>query len=243
MVDTASDAPSVQLDYWTHRISPAQAEILADTLAQVITAVVSHSDYRIGQLDVVSSNQYQKMVDWNIVSTSKHSRFSHGTSTIPSIFHERASLCPTAPAVDAHDGQLTYSQLDKLSTQLSHRLVSLGVKAETFVPYCFSKSLYTVVAVLGIMKAGGAAVPLDPNHPSDRLNTILDDTNAAVIVTSPEHQHLFRHRTAAVVPVDCAFLDSLPEASDVPCAEVGADFAALVVYTSGSTGEIYLSKV
>lgn len=241
VVATASDGPSVQLDYWTHRISPAQAEILADTLAQVITGVVSHSDYKIGQLDVVSANQFQKMVDWNIESTSKHSRFSKGTSTIHEIFQARASLCPTAPAVEAHDGQLTYRQLDTLSTQLSHHLVSIGVKTDTFVPYCFSKSLYTVVAVLGILKAGGAAVPLDPNHPSDRLNTILDDTNAAVVVTSPEHQQLFKHRTAAVVPVDCRFLDSLPEVSDLPCA-VGVDSAALVVYTSGSTGKIYSSK-
>ncbi|KAK8031980.1 hypothetical protein PG990_001714 [Apiospora arundinis] len=147
IVDTASEAPSVNLDYWTHRISPAQAEILADTLAQVITAVVSHSDYKIGQLDVVSPNQYQQMVDWNIDSTLEHGNFSQ-----------------------------------------------------------------------------------------DRLDTILDDTKASVIVTSPEHSHLFQHRPAAIVSVDDAFLRLLSEVSEAPNAAPTADSAALVVYTSGSTG-------
>ncbi|KAK8110637.1 nonribosomal peptide synthase [Apiospora kogelbergensis] len=214
IVDTEADAPSVNLDYWTHRISPAQADVLADTLAQAITTVVSHSDYKIGQLEIVSSTQYQQMVDWNINSTLEHGDFSQ-----------------------AHDGQLTYSQLDTLSTQLSHHLASLGVKVETLVPYCFSKSLYTVVAILGILKAGGAGVPLDPKHPSDRHDTILDDTRATVIVTSPEHSRLFRHRGAAVVSVDDDLLRGLPEASgDAHGSITTPDSAALVVYTSGSTG-------
>ena len=202
--------------------------------------MVSHSDYKIGQLEIVSSTQYQQMVDWNINSTLEHGDFSQGTSTLHNIFHERALSCPTATAVVAHDGQLTYSQLDTLSTQLSHHLASLGVKVETLVPYCFSKSLYTVVAILGILKAGGAGVPLDPKHPSDRHDTILDDTRATVIVTSPEHSRLFRHRGAAVVSVDDDLLRGLPEASgDAHGSITTPDSAALVVYTSGSTGEIY----
>ncbi|KAK1912915.1 hypothetical protein P3342_004851 [Pyrenophora teres f. teres] len=107
------------------------------------------------------------------------------------LFTEQARERPDAPAVCAWDGDLTYGELDVLSTKLAGYLVQLGVKPEDMVPLCFEKSMWTVVAMLAVLKANGGFVPLDPEHPQIRQREILKQTGAAVVLVSVQYSALW----------------------------------------------------
>jgi non-ribosomal peptide synthetase component F len=85
-------------------------------------------------------------------------------------------LFPEATGIDAWDGQLTYSDLDRHSTALACLLVNIGIAPEVLVPLCFAKSKWVVVAMLAVAKSGGAFVPMEPSQLVNRLKSILSQT-------------------------------------------------------------------
>ncbi|KAH8805465.1 peptide synthetase [Xylogone sp. PMI_703] len=144
--------------------------------------------------------------------------------------------------VDAHavcswDGQLTYRDLDTLSSRLAAYLINIGVGPEVLVPICFDKSAWTIVTMIAILKAGGAYVPLSPAHPLSRLMEIIDDVDAKIIVAAPQHAKLFKGIVPTVVTVDPLWLSSLPVANSVTFPRPPANSPAFLVFTSGSTGK------
>ena len=97
--------------------------------------------------------------------------------------------------------------------------------------------MYAVIAMVAILRAGGAFVPLDPSHPEDRLKVIVENTNAEVVVASPETAHLFHGMVPSIVQVSSSMLESLHPALEHSTPEVRPDHAAFVLFTSGSTGK------
>ncbi|NJK54361.1 MAG: AMP-binding protein, partial [Leptolyngbyaceae cyanobacterium SU_3_3] len=109
-------------------------------------------------------------------------------------FEAQAEQTPDAIAIVCQDQQLTYRELDQRANQLAHHLQNLGVKPDSLVGLCVDRSLNLVVAILGILKAGGAYVPLDPASPPERLAGIVEDMNAALVVTQSDlQQRLPKH--------------------------------------------------
>src|ERR1035441_2348449 len=98
------------------------------------------------------------------------------------LFEEQAGQTPEAVAVEFEGQQLTYAALDARANQLAERLRRLGVGPEVIVPIFVRRSLEMVVGVLGILKAGGAYLPLDPAYPKERLQFMLADAGASVVV-------------------------------------------------------------
>src|SRR5262249_56838817 len=99
------------------------------------------------------------------------------------LFAEQAGGTPGAVAVVFADEQLSYGELEGRANQLAHQLRALGVGAESVVGVCLERSLELVVALIAILKAGGAYLPLDPGYPRERLNFMLADAGAAVLLT------------------------------------------------------------
>ncbi|OHF00444.1 non-ribosomal peptide synthetase [Colletotrichum orchidophilum] len=160
-------------------------------------------------------------------------------SCVHAIFEEHVRTQPGSQAVFAWDGLLTFSQLDKMASQLARVLMELGVGPETMVPYCFEKSMYTVVSMLAILKAGGAMVPLDPAHPPERKRFIIQNTQANVVVASRANSDAFLELDVITVVVDSSFFTKLEDVG-VPSFsnhEVTSSNAATVLFTSGSTGK------
>ncbi|EUC27911.1 hypothetical protein COCCADRAFT_110508 [Bipolaris zeicola 26-R-13] len=153
------------------------------------------------------------------------------------LFAEQVKARPTALALCAWDGEMTYGELDKLSSQLANYLIhSLNVEAEEIVPLCFEKSLWTVVAMLAVLKSGGAFVPLDPDHPANRHEEIFKQTGARVILTSVQYGMLWPDSARHVVPIGEAFVSQLPSTENMKEATVNPSNIAYVMFTSGSTG-------
>lgn len=160
---------------------------------------------------------------------------------IPALFLETAKRQPTMPAIHAWDGILSYEELSQLSGRLAQHLLSTSkVPAETMVAVSMEKSKWALVAMLAVLRAGGAVVPLGVNLPKERTRMILNDTAAALILTdeSQFHQLSEMHASAQLLQIDSCLLESLdkPHSLGRELDTVDANSAAWVIYTSGSTG-------
>ncbi|MGW3690017.1 amino acid adenylation domain-containing protein [Streptomyces sp. NPDC005125] len=152
--------------------------------------------------------------------------------TVPDLIRAQAHRSPDAVAVESAAEQLTYAQLVGQASALAHRLFEAGVRPGEPVAVAMPRGVDLVAALLGVQLAGAAYVPLDPEHPADRLNFILRDAGARVLLTAD---------TAGVPGLRAATHIHLDEVAaqqgTAPLAPLHPDTAAYVIYTSGSTGQ------
>jgi amino acid adenylation domain-containing protein len=153
--------------------------------------------------------------------------------TVHEMFSRHVERSPEAVAVVFEEGALSYGELDAQARRLACRLRALGVGPEETVGVCLERSGAMIVALLGVLQAGGSYVPLDPELPADRLAFMLDDSGARALVTGSRLAGLF---PAGERPV--LLLDELPEEEPeaLPPGLAGPEHLAYVIYTSGSTG-------
>ncbi|CAI7662907.1 unnamed protein product, partial [Penicillium bialowiezense] len=144
------------------------------------------------------------------------------------------------PAVYAWDGDLTYRQLDNISSQLAWHLQSLGAGPEKFIPVCLEKSRWVIVAVLAIIKSGGVFVLLDPSHPTERLKNVCQDVQAHIMITSTQQNIPLATQQLTPTMVDITgpnptwLQGSLP--TTAPASSIGSTNAVWCAFTSGSSG-------
>ncbi|MDF5721896.1 MAG: amino acid adenylation domain-containing protein [Rhizonema sp. PD37] len=157
-------------------------------------------------------------------------------TTVQQIFSQQASKTPDAPAVQWGANVLTYEELERRSNQVAHKLIQLGVKPETPVGVCVERHGGMLVALLGILKAGAAYVPLDPSFPQERLNFMLADSGVGVTVA--DHTTLrLNHMSAQVLLIDEAGLMTAEQPDTELPGILHNQSLAYIIYTSGSTGK------
>ncbi|HEX8087553.1 MAG TPA: amino acid adenylation domain-containing protein, partial [Blastocatellia bacterium] len=149
------------------------------------------------------------------------------------LFEAQVERTPGEVAVVFKQQQLTYRQLNRRANQLAHYLRSLGVGPDVPVGICMIRSIEMAVSVLGILKAGGGYVPLDPASPRDRILFILEDTRVPVLLTLGEAPREYGGRT---VDLNSNRADIAGESEENPVNQTAAENLAYVIYTSGSTG-------
>ncbi|RAL02612.1 acetyl-CoA synthetase-like protein [Aspergillus ibericus CBS 121593] len=157
---------------------------------------------------------------------------------VQDVFQQQALRHPAREAVAAWNGQFSFSTLDHLSSRLASHLRRLGVGLDEFVPVCSEKSRWYPVALLGVLKAGAAFVPLDPSQPSQRLEEILCAVTPNVIIATTATAEKANFRGTMIIIDDdderAVWRNSTPEspALKVPCTQ-----AAYTVFTSGTSGK------
>ena len=144
---------------------------------------------------------------------------------------------PDAVAVVDNDGQFTYNELDRKANQLANYLQTLGVGSNTPVGLVLERSIDMIVAILGVLKAGGAYLPLDPDYPSERLKFMLTDTQAPVVLTQKKLAVSLPDHKAKMVFIDAEWDLIAREDNTVPHIAAAPENLAYVIYTSGSTGK------
>ncbi|KAJ5794578.1 nonribosomal peptide synthase [Penicillium paradoxum] len=225
------DPTEVTIETWNTRMSKSQLASVASTLSQAVNVIVKSSHGSVQGADLFSEHDRNQLIVWD----------GEEPELVDSCIHElimaRTRATPEAIAVCAWDyGDLSYSKLDELSTKLALHLVALGVGPEVIVPYCLSKSVWAIVTIIGILKAGGACTALDPEYPQSRLESLIKETGARVVLTSPSHSRLFEALVPHVVVVDEAAFEICGTNSPFPVSRVTPKNTAFVVFTSGSTG-------
>ena len=170
-------------------------------------------------------------LDWND-TTSDYPR----EACIQQLFEAQAERTPDAVALVLEDDQLTYGELNERANRLVDPLRELGVGPDVPEGLCAERSFEMVAGLLGILKAGGAYVPLDPEYPEERLEWMLQDTEAPVVLVQRHLEQALPEHAAAVLYLDD---DRGPAGADAPgnpeC-RTTAENLAYVMYTSGSTG-------
>ncbi|KAL3421707.1 hypothetical protein PVAG01_05863 [Phlyctema vagabunda] len=212
-------------------IEKSKMDVIIHQFEHIFLELSSKQGKLIREIPLCGHYDKQLIRHWNkeIPAASK--------TCVHHLFKRQVVLQPDSPAVHAWDFKLNYSELDRYARKFAHYLVSLGVGPEVWVPVVMDKSAWTIVAMVAILKAGGACAALDPSHPSRRLSGIIQDLEARVLVVSPQYKNRFVDLSDYTVPVDKAFLDSLPAQTEDPETTVDHTNAAVAIFTSGSTGK------
>ncbi len=214
-------------------INTRQMERLLELLDHFIQELSSNLTIKVEDLGTCSANDYEEILGWNSAHHDPVEECIHWH------FQKQAATQPDAEAVCGWDRNFTYRELDTMSIRLANHLTSqYGVGPEVIVPICFPKSAYTIVAMLAILRAGGAYTPIDPANPPSRTQEILRKTKATVVVSSPENKHLFDDAVGNVVLVSESHLAALSNEEQLSKqrVEVKPNNACNVMFTSGSTG-------
>ncbi|KAK3172573.1 putative NRPS-like protein biosynthetic cluster [Lepraria neglecta] len=226
----------VTISYKRHKVSRKYAYAIAATFRTILKEVVT-DEARMDTVSAISKDDVQQMALWNPEDPFALMQ----DSCMHHLFEAKAREIPSAEAVCAWDGDLTYLDLDRLSSSVAQRLITLGVGRGVYVPIAYEKSLWTVVAMLGILKAGGAFVPLNPHDPEARLQEILTSTNAEIIITMEKFVSKFEPLVKRVVVVSrdttSAGISQLNGTHNASAAVVKSSDPILVLFTSGSTGQ------
>ncbi|MFD5826747.1 amino acid adenylation domain-containing protein [Lentzea sp. NPDC060358] len=223
------DGLEVCLEYAVDLWDRATAEGLLARLVRLAGTLVADPAAPLSRIDVLTAAERETVLrQWN------DTEVAHDLDRpVHTLVAEVAARTPDALAVVAHDGALTYRQLDERANRLAHRLIALGARRETVVGVCTDRDTSSIVALLAVLRTGAAYLPIDPTYPAERLVHLLADAQAPVVVTQPALAHLVASSDAAKVVLDGEIGDFPATAPDVPA---DPRDAAYVIYTSGSTG-------
>lgn len=226
----------LKLAYDRRRLSDAMIGRWLAQLDTVLQAMPANAQAPVAALPVLSSAERQQvLVDWNATA-----RDDAPDRCIHELFELQARRTPEAIALVHREQALTYRELNQRANHLARHLQSLGLGPETSAGIYLPRSLDLVIALLGVLKAGAAYVPLDPSYPRERLGWMLEDAQAAVVLTHQALRASLPSHAAQVVCLDTP--ECLPGATAPhgPDANVTSDVAphnlAYVLFTSGSSG-------
>lgn len=217
--------------YLDTTMSDNVATNVACTYHKIASSLITHIDLRVENLDTLSDRDSMQI--WKL----NQSIPERVNNCVHLLFKQRALHYPDAQAVCAWDGDLTYRELDRLSSKLARRLGALGAGPEKVVPFCFEKSFWAVVAAMAILKSGSAFVALDPSNPRNRSESVVHESGAMLLITSPSQVDLTKGLVESVIVVSSSFMNSLEDCEEDLLVEVSPQNAALILFTSGSTGK------
>jgi amino acid adenylation domain-containing protein len=201
-------------------------------LQALLAGVVANPTQPLSALPLLSEAERQQLlVHWN--DTTREYPLDQG---IHQLFEAQVERTPEAIAIVCDGEHLTYGELNRQANQLAHYLRLLGVTAEVLVGVCVERSLEMVVGLLGVLKAGGAYIPLDPAYPQERLAFMLDDTHVPVLLTQQRLVTRLPAHQARVVYLDVACAAMAQQSHENPGQVTTPEHPAYVIYTSGSTG-------
>ena len=197
----------------------------------LLRSFLAHTHGKASELDWLDDEEREKVVHlWN------QTQRAYPRASIAELFGEQVALRPQAAALKFANRKLTYAELDLRANQIANYLVKAGVKPDMHVALFFERSPDLIVAMLGIIKAGGAYMGMDPEYPNARLAFMLEDANARVVLTQESLCQRLAASSASIVCLDRDWPQIEKESSAPPRVEVNGDQIACVCYTSGSTG-------
>jgi amino acid adenylation domain-containing protein len=212
------------------RVTRSAAENTAGRLRMAVLALAAPTAARLGDLDLVTAAEREQLLAWG----EGADRGGDDASWLND-FERHAALSPDAPALIFGDQAISYAELDRQANRLARRLRALGSGAERLVAVCFERSPDLIVAILAVLKSGGAYLPLDPAYPQERLEGMVADSGAALVLARRGLADRFVRRTAPVVRWEDLTANASGDAAAPPPA-VSSGNLAYVIYTSGSTG-------
>jgi amino acid adenylation domain-containing protein len=242
IVEERGEALASSVEYRTDRFDPATMERLVAHLALVLARAAEHPESPISELTrAPADHAAQETEQFNQTGRP------YPEACLHRLFTERASSKREQTALIEAGRRTSYGELEARSAELARRLARLGVHGEVRVGLLLDRSTETVIAILGVLKAGGCYVPLDPSLPALRLDFLVSDSACPVVIASRAHLAIAeRIGATAAEPIRILCLEEMLRGDDgassaasappLPAMCESAEQAAYVMYTSGSTG-------
>lgn len=236
LIASSRDALELKVNFDPERIDEETAVRVLGHLETLLTAIAASPEAAIASLPVLTEEERRVILDeW----AGKDEPFP-GHLCAPALFEEQVALRPDAPALEFEGMTLSYSELNRLANQLAHWLQKNGVGPDTITGVLLDRTPEMIVSILGIQKAGGAFMPMDPSYPEDRLLYMLEDSKAGILLTnrywSEKWQDLQLESGAKIVCLEAEWPAINGEPAETPANPARPDNLAYVIYTSGSTG-------
>ncbi len=216
--------------YATALFDEATIARMAKHWLNLLVAMVADVGQRVAQLPMLDTCEQQALA----ASWQREGEAFPRERCVHELIATRAAATPNATALVFADQALTYAELDRRANQIAHRLKASGAGPDVLVGIAAERSVEMIVGLLGILKAGSAYVPLDPEYPRDRLAYMIEDSRISLLLTQA---HLLE-QLPVPEQVECLLLQSAGEGYpvEVPDGQVMPSNLAYVIYTSGSTG-------
>jgi amino acid adenylation domain-containing protein len=226
----AGDTLPGGLEYATDLFDRDTVERILASLLRLLDQVCADPDAPLSRLELIDAEERDRVLRvWNDTAAPEPA---------PRVLHElvaeQVRRTPEHVAVRLDDRSLTYAELDRRSNRLANRLRRHGVRPDSRVAVCLDRSPELLVALLGVLKAGGCYVPLDPDHPPARLAYLLADCGAEIVLTGDGGRDVLP--ADAPPAIDLHRDDCADESEQAPASGVTEDDLTYVIYTSGSTG-------
>lgn len=220
------------VDYRTDLFEAVTIERMLGRFQMLVQGITADPEQRISQLPLLMNDEKRRLlVEWNDTT-----RDCPRDRCVHELFEGQVERTPEALAIIFEDQQLTYKELNDRANQLANYLKNAGVEPEGLVGICFERSVEMVVALLGILKAGGVYVPLDPSYPKERLRFMLEDTRAEIVLTDESLHPSLPPVKGRVICLDRDWKE-IAKHPQVNLSTLSApESLAYVMYTSGSTG-------
>jgi amino acid adenylation domain-containing protein len=227
-----------QIEYAPALFDAATVERHAHYLRQALAAMAADESCRIADVQILPPAERQKLlVDWNATQ-----RPPCEVAGVHALFERQARRTPQAVAAEFNGSALTYAQLNAQANRLAHHLVDHGVKPDDRVALCTDRGLETLVAILGVLKAGAAYVPLDPAYPAQHLAFVLEDADPILLLADAGGARSISAGPMPACPV-WRLDDPVPAWAGRPSTDpdptalgLESGHLAYIIYTSGSTG-------
>jgi aspartate racemase len=213
--------------------APETIARMMDHFQNVLEGMARNPQQRISDLPLLTeAERHRLVVEWNDTAGDWPS-----ASRIHELFEQQAANTPEAVALVFNNQELTYRELNERANRLAHYLRKRGVQPDTLVGLCLHRSPHLLIGLLGILKAGGAYLPLDPAYPVERLEFMMRDSGAPLLLTEKSLAAKIPAASAAVICLDESEVELASQQRTNPVTIGDPGNLAYVIYTSGSTGQ------
>ncbi|CAG7949340.1 unnamed protein product [Penicillium salamii] len=234
---TETKCPEIGIHHKPSVISTDLATMVAETTAKIVEEIVFHTDSLIETLDICSDADINCLLRWN--------KGPGGDVLAPQCIHhiisQRCATQGDCIAVSAWDGDLTYAELDEMSSIVAVHLQNLGVRPDTFVPLVFEKSKWAIISLLGVLKAGAAYFFVNTSNPIEYTRRLCSSLCPVLGLCSTEQKALANYFAVNFIPIGDDFFGSqIPSTSEKVCTQSSSEMspsnAMYITFTSGTTG-------
>ena len=236
------DCIAMEIDYNSDVYNRDMVEQLMVNYQTLTELLLSDPKSPIGSIDYLTEKERKKLLETFNDTRTEYPR----NKTIHQLFQEQVERTPDNVALVFEGKELTYSELNKKSNQLAHHIRNTykqktqnQLPPDTLIPLCLDRSMEMVIAIIAVLKAGGAYVPIDPSYPKERIDYLLNDAKAEIVLTQ---RHLNQHKDITLPKDKTIYIDlyekiyQIEDNENLTSISKATDLA-YVIYTSGTTGK------
>jgi amino acid adenylation domain-containing protein/FkbH-like protein len=221
----------LHIHYLLEYFNKDEIDLLSNRLLYLMEQFVGNHDQKIGSFQILPDEEKEELNSFNDTQVI----FPENKSIID-LFEDQVSKSPNATALIIDKTKISYKELNRQANQIAHFLIKQGVKTDSLVPICIERGVSMVAGIIGILKAGGAYVPIDPEYPLDRINYMIGDCKADIVLSSKTSRSKIDNHNHTVVELDGDWSKINPESNENLGIKLSATQLAYVIYTSGSQG-------